>query len=667
MQRQRLLLLIVCFIIVFLWTAGCSTIGQTVTDVPAPSRIVDVNNKLITTISQTNQIPVEFDQIALEMRQAIVAIEDDRFYQHFGIDFKGLARAAFINLRNLSIVEGGSTITQQLAKNLYLGPERTIGRKIKELYYTVQLERTYTKDEILTLYLNHVYFGQGAYGIEAAAQTYFDKHARELTLGESALLAGLPKAPSYYAPTTNFKGAKQRQQVVLNRMLELGMITQDQRDQARAETIEPQAKTEYFQQAPYFVAEIIKHFKKQYPDGMELLYTGGLTIQTTLDLDMQRAAEQAVVQRLEQINPEIEGALVAIDPENGYIKAMVGGRDWQKSQYNRALAKSQPGSAFKPFLYTAAIDAGYTAASTFFCQPTTYPGGYTPKDYKGYHYRPFVLKQALAISDNVISVQLAERLGPQVLVRYARAMGIESELAPYLSLALGASEVTPLEMATAFGPLANAGIRTKPLYILKVTEPSGRVMEENRPQISKVIDGKVAYIVTDMLKAAVQPGGTAGMLSSIVSRPVAGKTGTTDQNTNAWFVGYSPELVAAVYIGYDDKSRKVGLTGSDIAAPIWGNFIEKALKGKEVRDFIKPEGVVEEYICAYDGLRASALSSSTMAAYFIQGTEPKIPCFGDFWWDGLGNNEVETAPESDQDFEIPEQPEAAGENQTPLD
>ncbi|MEG6523455.1 transglycosylase domain-containing protein [Desulfotomaculum sp. 1211_IL3151] len=655
MQRYRLLLLIVCFVIVFMWAAGCSNMGQTVTDIPTPSRIVDANNKLITTISQTNQIPVEFDQIAPEMRQAIIAIEDYRFYQHVGIDFRGLARAAFINLRNLSIVEGGSTITQQLAKNLYLGPERTLGRKIKELYYTVQLERTYTKDEILTLYLNNVYFGQGAYGIEAAAQTYFDKHAKDLTLGESALLAGLPKAPSYYAPTTNLKGAKQRQQVVLNRMLELGMITQDQRDQAVAETIEPQAKTEYFRQAPYFVAEIVKHFKNQYPDGMELLYSSGLTIQTTLDLDMQRAAEQAVVERLEQIDPEIEGALVAIDPENGYIKAMVGGRNWQQSQYNRALAKSQPGSSFKPFLYTAAIGSGYTAASTFFCQPTTYPGGYTPKDYKGFHYRPFVLKQALAISDNVISVQLADRLGPQELVRYARAMGIESKLDPYLSLALGASEVTPLEMAVAFGPLANAGIRTKPMYILKVTDPSGRVIEENRPQISKVIDEKVAYIVTDMLRAAVQPGGTAAQLSRIVSRPVAGKTGTTDQTTNAWFVGYSPELVAAVYIGYDDKTRHVGLTGSDIAAPIWGNFMEKALEGKEARDFIKPEGVIEAYICGYDGLRASALSSSTMAAYFIKGTEPQIPCFGDFWWGSSGNKDEEAAPEQNQSPEIPEQ------------
>nr|WP_238442508.1 PBP1A family penicillin-binding protein [Desulforamulus reducens] len=621
------------FIIIFNITSGCADIGQREPpDVPTPSRIVDVNNKLITTISQTNQIPVELDQIAPEMQQAIVAIEDYRFYEHSGIDIKGLARAALINIRNLRIVEGGSTITQQLAKNLYLGPERTLGRKIKELYYTVQLERSYTKEEILNMYLNHVYFGQGAYGIEAAAQTYFDKHAQELTLGESALLAGLPKAPSYYAPTTNLAGAKQRQQVVLNRMLELGMITPEKKKQALDQTIEPQAKTEYFQQAPYFVAEVVKYFKNKYPNGMELLYSSGLTIQTTLDMDMQQAAERAITQGLGQVNKDMEGALIAIDPRNGYIKAMVGGRNWQKSQYNRALAKSQPGSSFKPFLYTAAIESGYTAATTIFCKPITYPGGYRPKDYHGYHYRPFTLKQALAISDNVVSVQLADRLGPEVLVRYAKAMGIESKLDPYLSLALGSAEVSPLEMAVAFGPLANEGIRTKPLSILRVTDSSGRVLEEAHPQRYKVVDEKVAYIVTDMLKAAVQPGGTAAQISQLVSRPVAGKTGTTDESTNAWFVGYSPELVASVYVGYDDKSKKVGLTGSDIAAPIWGNFFEEALKGTEKTDFKKPVGVVEVNICAYDGLKASVFSSDTLSAYFIKGTEPKIPCFGDFWW-----------------------------------
>ncbi|RYD04743.1 hypothetical protein N752_12515 [Desulforamulus aquiferis] len=457
MSRVKFLVTI-GLIIQIIMLPGCLPLGQEgPPDVPIPSRIVDVNNNLITTVSQVRTIPVDLDNIAPEMQQAIVAIEDDRFYQHRGIDFRGLGRAIYQNIRAGEVAQGGSTISQQLAKNLYLGPERTLDRKIRELFYTIQLERTYTKKEILNMYLNHVYFGQGAYGVEAAARTYFDKSASELSLGESAMLAGLPRAPSYYAPTTNFEGAKERQEVVLRRMAELQMISPERAREAREEHLEPRAKVDWFQQAPYFVAEIIKHFEENYPDGMEMLYTAGLRIQTTLDLNLQRAAENALQQGLDNVNKDINGALVAIDPSNGYIKAMVGGRDWQSSQFNRTLARLQPGSAFKPFLFTAALDSGYTAASTIYCSPVTYTQAgsepYTPTDHRGgYHHRPFILKQALAISDNVVSVKLADMIGPETLIRYAKAMGIESPLRPFLSLALGTSEVTPLEMAVAYGP-----------------------------------------------------------------------------------------------------------------------------------------------------------------------------------------------------------------------
>ncbi|CCO07041.1 transglycosylase domain-containing protein [Desulforamulus hydrothermalis] len=626
------------FIILFFSAAGCATVDpEQAPDIAMPSKIVDINNKLITTVAPVNTIPVSLDEIAPAMQQAIVAIEDERFYQHRGLDFKGLLRAAYQNLRSRGIVQGGSTITQQLAKNLYLGPERTLGRKVKELFYTIKLERTYTKKEILNMYLNRIYFGQGAYGVEAAARIYFNKSAKDLTLGESAMLAGLPRAPSYYAPTTNPEGAKERQKLVLNRMRQLGMITEEAKKQALAEHIQPRTKPQVLQQAPYFVAEIIKYFTNKYTNGLEMLYANGLTIQTSLDLDMQKSAEEALEQGLNQINEEINGALVAVDPQNGYIKAMVGGRNWQKSQFNRVLARVQPGSAFKPFLYTAAVASGYTAASTIYCEPVTYQVAgaepYAPRDHKiGYHYRPFTLKQALAISDNVVAVRLADMLGPDAIVRYARAMGIESPLRPFLSLALGTSEVTPLEMATAFGPLANQGIRCQPVYILKITDSAGRILEEQKPQLAKVIDEKVAYIVTDMLKAAVQPGGTAARIAWLFPRPAAGKTGTTEDYTNAWFVGYTPNLVAAVYVGYDDKQKKVGLTGGDIAAPIWGQFMQAALKDTEVTDFLAPPGVVQAEICTMDGLRATPLSGDTMSAYFIQGTEPKVPCLGDFGW-----------------------------------
>lgn len=634
---QRLLAVIgLIYLLVFV-LSGCLPLGQDgPPDVPVPSRIVDENNNLITTVSQVHTIPVDLENISEQIQQAIVAIEDDRFYQHRGVDLRGLGRAAYQNLRAGEVAQGGSTITQQLAKNLYLGPERTLDRKIRELFYTIQLERNYTKKEILNMYLNHVYFGQGAYGVEAAARTYFDKSASELTLGESAMLAGLPRAPSYYAPTTNFKGAKERQEVVLRRMVELQMITPEMAKEAKEEHIEPRAKGDWFQQAPYFVAEIIKHFEENYPDGMEMLYTAGLRIQTTLDINLQRAAESALKQGLDSLNKDINGALVAIDPENGHIKAMVGGRDWQSSQYNRALARLQPGSSFKPFLYAAALDSGYTAASTIYCAPVTYRQAgtepYTPTDHKGgYHHRPFILKQALAISDNVVSVKLAEMIGPQALIQYAKTMGIESPLRPFLSLALGTSEVTPLEMAVAYGPFANQGVLATPIYILKVTDLEGRVLEEHSPSLAEVIDEKIAYIVTDMLQAAVRPGGTAAQLSWMVSRPVAGKTGTTEEYTNAWFVGYTPGLVAAVYVGYDDKKRKVGLTGGDIAAPIWGNFVEAGMKDRPVEEFVAPQGVLRLDVCTADGRRATALSENTMSAVFIKGTEPQLPCFGDCW------------------------------------
>lgn len=637
MRPSKRFLIIIINVIIVSILVGC-TPGRKVEPpaVPVPSKILDINNNLIITIARVNTVPVELDQIAPYMQQAIVAIEDERFYQHNGIDLRGLARAAYTNLRTGSVVQGGSTITQQLAKNLYLGPERTLDRKLRELAYTVQLERKYTKKEILNMYLNHVYFGQGAYGVEAAARTYFDKSAADLTLGESAMLAGLPRAPSFYAPTTNFEGARARQAVVLQRMVELKMITAEEARAAREEHIEPRAKMESFRQASYFVAEVINYFVEHYPNGMEMLYSGGLTIQTTLDLKLQQAAEESLRQGLSKINNEINGALVAVDPTNGYIKVMVGGRDWQSSQYNRALARLQPGSAFKPFLFVAALEADYTAASTIFCSPVTYrkPGAepYTPTDHKGtYHFRPFTLKQALAISDNVVSVKLTDALGPETVIRYARTMGIESPLRPFLSLSLGTSEVTPLELAVAYGPLANQGILAKPIYLLKVTDAEGRVLEEARPNLRKVLDEKVAYIVTDMLRAAVRPGGTAAQLSWMVSRPVAGKTGTTEEYTNAWFVGYTPNLVAAVYVGYDNKNRKVGLTGGDIAAPIWGQFVENGLKGSPVEDFSIPEGLVEVEVCTVDGQRATPLSTSTMRAHFIKGTEPLLPCLGDRW------------------------------------
>ena len=630
MKKLSLIFIIMSIIITI---SGCSALKSLPEpDIQVASKIYDINGKVVTTVYKQNRSPVPINDISLYVQNAIVAVEDARFYQHYGLDVLGMVRALYKNVLAGKVVEGGSTITQQLAKNLYLGNERTFSRKLKEMVYAVRLERTYSKKEILQMYLNTIYFGQGTDGIEAASRYYFDTSAKNLHLAEGAMLAGIPRSPENYSPTNNLDVAKKRQAVVLDRMSELNFISTEQSVAAKNEPLTPVKGEKWNPQAPYFTAEIIKYFKEHYPQKWEMIFTQGLSIYTTLDLQMQESAEKAVKTNLAKSPTDLECALVAIDPHNGYIKAMVGGRDFNRSQYNRVFARSQPGSAFKPFLYTAAIEAGYTAATTIRCEPTTYKldngQDYIPKDYHGdYHYRALTLKEALYISDNVVSVNLNNQVGPRVLASYAAKMGIESPLRPYLSLVLGTSEVTPLEMARSYGPLANNGIKTNPLFILRVTDKYGQILENNMPYQEQVVDPKSAYIVTDMLKSVLYPGGTAPQVAGMINRPAAGKTGTTEDLKDAWFVGYTPDIVAAVYIGYDDKSKKVGNTGGVIAAPIWADFIREGLKGKQVSDFTVPENIVFTDICQDDGLLSAPGDFRAIHAAFISGTEPKIPSY----------------------------------------
>jgi 1A family penicillin-binding protein len=614
-------------------SAGCSASPYANPEIPAASKILDANGSLITIVSQENRIPVPLEHVSPHLQKAIIAIEDARFYSHHGIDPIGVARALFHNIKAGAVVEGGSTITQQLAKNLYLDPHRTFRRKFEELIITIQLERKYTKNEILGMYLNQIYFGQGAYGIEAAAKTYFNKSAKDLDLAESAMLAGVPRAPSIYNPSDDFKAAKSRQAAVLNRMVELGLIEEDKADKAADEYLQPLKTMVSFKNAPYFTNEIINYFKQNYPAGLELLYSGGLTIYTTLDINMQDAAEKALNDGLYGSDPQLNGALVALDPKTGQVRAMVGGKDYGVSQFNRALSKIQPGSTFKTFLYAAAIDHGYTQATIINCEQVSYPlaGGavYQPKDFQGgYHNRPFTLKEALFTSDNVVAVRLNDRVGPSTAASYARRMGIDSEIKPVLSLPLGTSEVTPLDLARAYGCLANGGIKSNPYYIVRVTDSTGRVLEEHHPELVQALDEKTAYIVTDMLSGVLKPGGTAPNISGNIQRPAAGKTGTTENYKDAWFVGYTPELAAAVYIGYDEKNKGTGRTGSQLAAPVWTSFIKEALKDMPPREFPVPAGVVRVKICPDDGLLAGDLNTKALEAVFVKGTEPTQLCPG---------------------------------------
>lgn len=646
-MKHKWPLLSIIIALVLLTAVGCSLTGGLPTpNVPVASRVLDASGNLITTIGEHNRVPVEPEEISPYMAKAIVAVEDARFEKHYGVDPIGLARALYRNVRAGKVVEGGSTLTQQLAKNLYLTNERTLTRKIKELYYALQLERHYTKEEILNMYLNTVYFGQGAYGIESASRVFFQKHATDLTLAECAMLAGMVNAPSYYSERKNFAAAKKRQQIVLQEMVKQGYITEKEMESALKEKLNMNPTPPPVGRAGYFVAELIKELDKILPDGKDQLYTAGLQIETTLDLKVQQAAEEAVKAGLANKDEDLQAALVAVNPQNGHIVAMVGGKDYAASQYNRALAKRQPGSAFKPIVYAAALEKGYTAASTFFCQPVKYPqakGEYQPTDYgDSYHYRPFTLKEALKISDNVVSVQLIEQIGPETAVNMARRLGISGNLSPYLSLVLGSSPVSPLEMAMAYGVFANGGIANKPIYFTRILDQKGRELYSNRSQLRKAMDKNHAYIITDMLKSTFEQGGTAANVAHIIDRPAAGKTGTTDNYLDAWFVGYTPELSAAVYVGYDrsDKSKPVG-TGGVVAAPIWAQFMKGALAGKPKKEFAVPADIVFKNVCSRDGLLASPASTGTIRVAFVKGSEPIAYCTGDRWWEKLALPEDE--------------------------
>lgn len=629
MSFKKTFLILTIFLLSLL--IGCSAnFKLPKSEINVASPVYDIKGRLIYTITRQNRISVPIEQIPANLQNAIVAIEDKKFYSHHGFNFTGIARATLRNIEARKIVEGGSTITQQLAKNLYLSQERTFSRKIKEIYLTIALERKYTKKEILAAYLNQIYFGQGAYGIEIAAETYFGKSTKDLSLAESAMLAGIPGLPNKFNPYADFTAAKERQALVLDQMAKLKMISPAEAARAKNEPLKLKSGQIPTGKAPYFIQEIVKYITNKYDNGAALLYNQGLSIYTTLDLNMQDAAENAFTAGLKYTDPDLQGALVAIEPKTGYVKAYVGGRNYNASKFDRVLTHRQPGSAFKPFVYAAAIDKGLTAAQTFTCEPVEYPQTdgtiYKPTDFnQGYHYRTFTLKEALTISDNVVSVELNNRIGPQVGADYARKLGIKSSLRPYLSLVLGTSEVTPLEMANAYGTFANQGVKTEPILITKIINSNGNTLEENKTKATKVLDAKVAYIITDMLENVVGPDGTASKVSSITSRPVAGKTGTSQNYSDAWFVGYTPDLVASVYLGFDQPSRSVGETGGGLAAPIWANFINMALKDATPKPFPIPNGIIQQKICPDSGLLAPE-GTDFIEIPFIAGTEPIEYC-----------------------------------------
>ena len=616
---------------------------------PLSTRIYDCRDKLLALRYEENRVQVPLEQVSEYLVRATLAVEDRRFYRHHGFDPAGLARALLNNLKGRHTSQGGSTITQQLAKNLFLSHERTLARKIKEALYTIHLERRYCKDEILEMYLNTIYYGHSAYGVEAAAQTYLGKTACELSLGEAALLAGLPNGPSCYSPYQNPAAAEQRQRTVLNQMLSAGFIDEREKEEALDEVLNLRELSNE-ESAAYFLDYAINRELAAFFDGdMELLYRGGLEIYTTIDPEMQQIAQEIIAGiptlRLEESGlRQPQGALVAVEPDTGYIRAMVGGRDFEETNLNRTLALRSPGSAFKPFVYAAALEQGFTAADRVRCEPVTFDEEglaepYQPTDFGGgFHNRELTIREALAKSCNIAAIKVHEQIGKDRAVEMAARLGISSTLGAHFSLALGACEVSLLELTAAFAPFANGGFRIEPMVIRKIVDPQGRVLLEKQPHRVQVLDPAVSFLITDMLKDVLAEGGTAAAAGSILDRPAAGKSGTSQGSKNAHMIGYTPQLVAGIYVG-DDHEIPMDCSGGGAAAPLWAWFMKTALKDSEALDFKVPEGIVKRSLCPESGLlRGPYCPDPGVEEYFIIGTEPAEECricAPVFWWPWL--------------------------------
>lgn len=746
---------------VFLAVAGVAAVAGVYMylsqDLPKISSLADYRPPIVTTVYAADgrkiaefykerRIVVPLSKIPKQLVQAFIAAEDARFYSHKGIDFPSIVRAFFKNLEAGTIVQGGSTITQQVTKSFLLTPERSYKRKIKEAILAYRIDKAFSKEEILFLYLNQIYLGHGAYGVAAAAENYFGKDVSDLNLAESAMLAGLPQAPSRYSPYQNPKLAKERQIYVLNRMQTEGYIDKEAVDETIAAELDIHArKNWYLDEVPSYTEHVRRQIEEQY--GAEALYTGGLQIYTAVDLEMQKIARQEIEAGLraldkrqgyrgplmrvhpeeiesfvsdlqmesENADPEVDqivrgvvikvddieekvhvrlglglgaialedmrwarkpdpdvpyyavrihrpsqalrvgdvidvrlkgrneetgywelsleqepivqAALLCIEAATGEVKAMVGGRDFEESQFNRAVqSRRQPGSAFKPIIYAAAIDKGYTPATVIVDSPIVFEDTerdftWKPKNYKERFYGPTLLREALAKSRNVVTIKILQDIGIDYLTDYARKLGITSTLSRDLSIALGSSGVSLLELTNAYSVFANQGYRIEPVFVRKILDRDGKAMEDAHPLQEKVIDQTTAYIMTHLLEGVVQHG--TGQRVRALNRPAAGKTGTTNNLFDAWFMGYTPRYITGTWVGFDEeRSLGEGETGSRAASPIWLAFMKRILEGTPVQVFEAPEGIVFAKIDAETGLLPISESEKTIFECFKEGTVP---------------------------------------------
>jgi penicillin-binding protein 1A len=748
--KTNLLLRIVLGLFIFcgfVFFAGGLYFLKLLSDLPDISSIDNYQPSLTTILYTADDEP--FAQFAVEKRilvsisdipqdliNAVVAVEDARFFQHNGLDWQGISRAFWKNLKNMRFSQGASTITQQLSRSLFLTQEKKISRKIKEAVIARRIEKKYSKKDILELYLNQVYFGSGAYGVESAARTYFGKSVKELNLEECAMLAGLPQAPSRYSPKRNSKLAKSRRAAVFQRMLDEHFIDQKTFDSLKDRDVELAEKKMYKTKAPYFSECVRRILEKKY--GSQGLYHDGFHVYTTLDLPLQLEAVKALrwglkkfdkrhgyrplqdisdkehsaggksgytdpltwsetnlpvvgdivlgkvaeireqdvivhagnyqgilppkgyawtktdipeeifqqgnpilvrVVKVEEDNiwfsleqePVVQGSLVSLEAQTGSVKALVGGYDFGKSKFIRAVqALRQPGSAFKPIIYLCALSRGHTLADVLMDSPLIYhdktrEADWRPENYNKKFFGPTTLRSALAHSRNVVTIKLLKKIGIDNVIEKARIMGLDAEFAKDLSLALGTSGISLLDMTAAYGVFANGGFRVKPVLIRKITNSQGEIIEENQPESIRAISEQEAYLMNRLLMGVVE-GGT-GWRARALGRDVAGKTGTTDQYVDAWFIGYSPEIVSGVWVGYDEhKTLGKMETGSKAASPIWVKYMQKALRRVPLTTFSKPDKIVSVTIDADTGLLAGKNCKKILTENFIRGTAPRKVC-----------------------------------------
>ncbi len=558
------------------------------------SYIYDVKGRLLSRLhGEANRQVASLEQISPQLKRAVLAIEDSHFYHHHGINPTSIGRALYVNWKSQGVAEGASTLTMQLVKNIFLSHERTISRKLAEAVLAIRVEQVFDKDEILDMYLNNIYWGHNNYGIETAAESYFNKEAAKLNLAESAMLAGIIQAPEEYSPFINYKKAKQRQAIVLTRMQDLGWISAKEAEVARQAPLKVGKPTAWRgSKLPYVTDTVMQELIERF--GQETVIKGGMRVQTTVDYNLQKTAEATVKSGYQMLRgrglyaKDLQVALVAVDPRTHYIKAIVGGVDYEKSQLNRALqSRRQPGSAFKPFVYYAAFASGkYTPYSTVNDSPVRYRDGsiyYSPRNYGGGYAGPMSIYSALTQSRNVPAVVLGRRVGIDKVIEVCRRLGFESPLQAVISLPLGSVDVTPLEMAGGYATFASNGWHSDPTIIVRVTDSRGNVLLDNTPKPQLVLDPWATASLTNVLQGVIA-GGTGK--AAAIGRPAAGKTGTTDNERNVWFVGYVPQLAAAVWVG-DDANRPLGrgITGGHYAAPIWRNFMVQALKNEPVQQF----------------------------------------------------------------------------------